>query len=100
MDRIKFDPRMASGLLLSLFLLFGAASAFAHPMGNFSINHYGKIKIGQASVEILYLVDIAEIPTYQDMRQFGMTTQPDDSGDARYVDAQETRLKQGLTVEI
>ena len=84
--------------LFALSLISG--TAFAHPMGNFSINHYGKIKIGQASVEILYLVDIAEIPTYQDMRQFGMTTQPEDPGDLRYVDAQDTRLKQGLTVEI
>ena len=40
---------------------------FAHPMGNFSINHYSKIKIGQKSVEILYLVDMAEIPTYQEI---------------------------------
>jgi len=69
-------------------------------MGNFSVNHYGKIKVGQTSVEILYLVDMAEIPTYQEMRQFGMNTHPDDAADLRYLDGQETRLKQGLTLEI
>lgn len=85
-------------IVLSLFLVSG--SAFAHPMGNFSVNHYGKIKVGQNSVEILYLVDMAEIPTYQEMRQFGITTTPDDSGDIRYLDGQSKRLKEGLALEI
>jgi ABC-type nickel/cobalt efflux system permease component RcnA len=86
------------GIVLFLFLVSG--SAFAHPMGNFSVNHYGKIKVGQNSVEILYLVDMAEIPTYQEMRQFGITTTPDDPGDMHYLDGQSTRLKEGLTLEI
>jgi ABC-type nickel/cobalt efflux system permease component RcnA len=86
------------GIALSLFLVSG--SAFAHPMGNFSVNHYGKIKVGQNSVEILYLVDMAEIPTYQEMRQFGITTTPDDPGDMHYLDSQSTRLKDRLALEI
>jgi ABC-type nickel/cobalt efflux system permease component RcnA len=98
MDRIKFDPRMASGLLLSLFLLFGAASAFAHPMGNFSVNHYGKIKIGQKSVEILYLIDMAEIPTYQEMRKCGMAAEPESAAALHYLKEQDAQLRQGLNV--
>jgi ABC-type nickel/cobalt efflux system permease component RcnA len=86
------------GIALALFLV--SRSAFAHPMGNFSVNHYGKIKVGQSSVEILYLVDMAEIPTYQEMRQFPITTTPDDPGDMHYLDGQSTRLKEGLTLEI
>ncbi|MGA8272976.1 MAG: hypothetical protein WB919_15545, partial [Candidatus Sulfotelmatobacter sp.] len=80
--------------------LWLSGSAFAHPMGNFSVNHYGKIKVGQTSVDILYLVDMAEIPTYQEMRQFGLTIQPDDPDAVRYLDGQETQLRQGLTLEI
>src|SRR5271156_5909136 len=83
-----------------LSLLFLSGNAFAHPMGNFSVNHYGKIKVQQSSVEILYLVDMAEIPTYQEMRQFGMSTQQNNSADLRYVDDEEKRLKEGLTLEI
>src|SRR5271156_3458247 len=81
------------------FVLF-SGSAFAHPMGNFSVNHYGKIKVGQTWVDIVYLVDMAEIPTYQEIRQFGLTTQPDDPAAVRYLDGQETQLKEGLTLEI
>ena len=84
--------------LLSFPLLSG--SAFAHPMGNFSVNHYGKIRVGHTSVEILYLVDMAEIPTYQEIRQFGIATEPSDPSDVRYLDAQEKQLRQGLTLEI
>ena len=85
-------------VVVSLLLLSG--SAFAHPMGNFSVNHYAKIKIGQTSVEILYLVDMAEIPTYQEMRQFDITTRGDDPADLRYLDGQAARLREGLTLEI
>src|ERR1039457_772192 len=84
--------------LVSLLLV--SRAAFAHPLGNFSVNHYAKIRIEQTSVEILYLVDRAEIPTYQEMRQFGITTAPEDPADSRYLDGEQARLKQGLTLQI
>jgi nickel/cobalt exporter len=86
---------------IALFsLLLVSPTAFAHPMGNFSVNHYAKIRIEQTSVEILYLVDRAEIPTYQEMRQFGITTAPEDPADSHYLDGEQARLKQGLILEI
>ena len=38
----------------------------AHPMGNFSINHYSKLTLGPSALEILYLIDMAEVPTFQE----------------------------------
>jgi hypothetical protein len=39
------------GILAWIFgLMFSSATCFAHPMGNFSINHYSKIKIDQKSI--------------------------------------------------
>ena len=88
------------GFLLGLFLLIlGSATCFAHPMGNFSVNHYSKITIGQQSIEILYLVDMAEIPTYQEIRKFDVTPKPDDPSVYRYLDGQEPLLKAGLSLE-
>ncbi|HXW92084.1 MAG TPA: hypothetical protein VEK33_16160 [Terriglobales bacterium] len=83
-----------------LSLLLGAGRVLAHPMGNFSINHYGKIKIGPRSEEILYVVDMAEIPTYQEMRQSALTLKPNDLNDLRYLDGQAANLKRGLALEI
>lgn len=87
-------------LILGLvWLSISSATCFAHPMGNFSINHYSKIKISQESVEILYLVDMAEIPTYQEIRQFNFSPKPDDHGVSRYLDRQEPILRAGLSLE-
>ena len=85
--------------LLLFSCVLGAGSALAHPMGNFSINHYGRIQVGEKSVEILYLVDMAEIPTFQEMRQFGIVPKTDDLSALRYLDGQETQLRQGLSLE-
>ncbi len=70
----------------------------AHPMGNFSINHYSKLKIGQKSVNILYLIDLAEIPTYQEIRQSGLVPKRGDPGIPAYLSQQEKILKQGLSL--
>ena len=40
--------------------------ALAHPMGNFSISHYSNLKVEMSGVELLYIIDMAEVPTFQD----------------------------------
>ena len=62
---MHFNKRRGTytGLLLFATLLLSTRLAVAHPMGNFSINHYAKITVDAASVKILYLLDFAEIPT-------------------------------------
>jgi ABC-type nickel/cobalt efflux system permease component RcnA len=92
--------RWASSFLLSIPLLFCGASALAHPMGNFSVNHYSKIKIGPQAIEILYLVDMAEIPTYQEMRRFGVVAGPDNSSTMLYLAEQQAQLGKGLSVQV
>jgi nickel/cobalt transporter (NicO) family protein len=49
-------------------LLPGAASA--HPLGNFSSNHLSQVRISQGSVEVHYILDQAEIPTFQESQSF------------------------------
>jgi len=47
---------------LAMVLVIFAAVLRAHPMGNFSVNHYARIEPGAQGVEILYVLDLAEIP--------------------------------------
>ena len=89
-------PRIV--LFLSVLIL-SSATSFAHPMGNFSVNHYSKITIGQQSIEIRYLIDMAEIPTFQEIRQFDITPKVDDPSASRYLDRQEQLLKAGISLE-
>ena len=84
-------------MLVLLVLTSGAA--FGHPMGNFSINHYSKITVGQRAIDILYLIDMAEIPTYQEIRQAGFTPKADDPNVAQYLNRQEEVLKAGLSLQ-
>jgi ABC-type nickel/cobalt efflux system permease component RcnA len=41
------------------------ATAFAHPLGNFSVNVSAEIRISAGDVQIEHVVDLAEIPTVQ-----------------------------------
>ncbi len=50
-----------------LLLVAAPRSASAHPMGNFTINRYSALTVGQGRVDLLYVVDMAEIPTYQEL---------------------------------
>ena len=49
----------------SLALTALSLAATAHPMGNFSINHYSCLHFRQSGVDLIYVMDLAEIPTFQ-----------------------------------
>jgi nickel/cobalt exporter len=54
---------------LSLSLICGIALS-AHPMGNFSVNHYTRIAVGPRGADLLYVLDLAEIPTFEILQQW------------------------------
>lgn len=45
--------------------LIAPAAALAHPLGNFTINRYSRIELSGNRVYVLYVLDMAEIPTFQ-----------------------------------
>ncbi|MFL6447094.1 MAG: hypothetical protein ACJ746_05325 [Bryobacteraceae bacterium] len=51
-------------LKLSLSLVF-AAVLTAHPMGNFSVSHYSGLTVTPNRIEVRYVLDLAEIPTFE-----------------------------------
>jgi ABC-type nickel/cobalt efflux system permease component RcnA len=50
---------------LAVFAL-AAPAADAHPLGNFSINHLVRVRAGAGTVHVHYVLDQAEIPTFQE----------------------------------
>src|SRR6478609_8675707 len=46
-------------------LLLLPASAHAHPLGNFSVNHLTEVAVSGDRIDVRYIVDAAEIPTLQ-----------------------------------
>jgi ABC-type nickel/cobalt efflux system permease component RcnA len=68
--RCRLFPKLLS---IPVALAACAALAPAHPMGNFSINHYALVMPGARSVEVLYVLDLAELPTLQLLQQWNLT---------------------------
>ncbi len=52
------------GALLLSFLL--TAHVFAHPLGNFTINRYSRLEVNSTQVQLMHIVDMAEIPAHQE----------------------------------
>jgi ABC-type nickel/cobalt efflux system permease component RcnA len=48
-------------------VLVVAPAAFAHPLGNFTVNRGSAIRLTVGAAEVDYTVDMAEIPTYQEL---------------------------------
>ncbi|MFJ9130793.1 nickel transporter [Streptomyces sp. NPDC102340] len=46
-------------------LLAGAPGAAAHPLGNFTVNHYDGLLVGANALRVDHVEDLAEIPTQQ-----------------------------------
>jgi len=67
-------------------------------MGNFSINHYSAIRIDQDFLELHYLIDMAEIPTFQEMQQNGTGARPDDPQVRAYLAAKAETLRRNLSL--
>lgn len=52
---------------MALLLVSIPIVAAAHPLGNFTINHLARITTGKGVLRLHYVLDIAEIPTFQIM---------------------------------
>lgn len=53
--------------LFTIILIFAVVGiAKAHPLGNFSINQFSQIEVEKSRVKIRSVLDLAEIPTFQE----------------------------------
>lgn len=50
-------------LLLFVILVCAFAAARAHPLGNATVNRWAQLSVSAASIEIDYVLDLAELPT-------------------------------------
>uniref|UniRef100_Q025F9 High-affinity nickel-transporter n=1 Tax=Solibacter usitatus (strain Ellin6076) TaxID=234267 RepID=Q025F9_SOLUE len=61
---------------LPLLAALCAALAAGHPMGNFSVNHYARFEPSARGLAIRYVMDLAEIPTFELFQQWGPGADP------------------------
>jgi ABC-type nickel/cobalt efflux system permease component RcnA len=56
-----------AGLVAVAFLLIPSAPASAHPLGNFTVNLYSGLVVEPGRLTVDYVLDMAEIPTFQEL---------------------------------
>lgn len=60
--------RVRQSLLAILLLAVTNGASLAHPLGNFTINHFTRLEVGATRVTVRYVVDMAEISTLQELQ--------------------------------
>jgi ABC-type nickel/cobalt efflux system permease component RcnA len=61
----------------------------AHPLGNFTINHFTRIEVGNDRVKLHSVIDMAEIPTFQELQK--IDTNADGKASTEELDAYVNR---------
>jgi len=82
--------RVLFAAAVALALLALAAPAGAHPLGNFSVNHLTVVRASSDRVDVRYVLDQAEIPTF---RERGLPA-------ARVLERKRAEVARGLSVAI
>ena len=83
----------------AFLLLFAAAVGFAHPMGNFSVSHYARLEVTEQGVQLVYALDLAEIPTFDLLRSWQLErTSPREQLEAKAREQAKLWLK-GLQIK-
>ena len=67
--------------------LVAAGVAFAHPMGNLSVNHYARLEPNARGVDVTYVLDLGEIPSFELAKSWGVAR--DTAQDVLQAKAQE-----------
>jgi ABC-type nickel/cobalt efflux system permease component RcnA len=57
--------KLVAAAVAAVAVLLAPAAADAHPLGNFTVNHYAGIEVAGSEIYVRYALDLAEIPTYQ-----------------------------------
>jgi ABC-type nickel/cobalt efflux system permease component RcnA len=88
--------RRASAIVVALACLLvvgAAASASAHPLGNFTVNRYARVEVSAGMVRVLYVLDLAEVPSFQVRDVL-------DADPEGYAADEVERIVEGMTLEV
>ena len=94
------DSRLLIVNLLALMLLCFTGSGAAHPLGNFSTSQYSALRIGGNEIELRYIIDMAEIPTFQEIQENGIVSKTEDASLNTYLQRKAELFRDGLVLEV
>src|SRR2546425_2160418 len=85
-----------------LFVPCFPMAALAHPLGNFTINHFARIEVGGDRIRVRYVIDMAEIPTFQELQAIAANSEgsPSKAELDAYVERMAASYVNGLLLTI
>lgn len=89
-------------LVLGALILLLPREASAHPLGNFTINHYSRLDFTEEEARVTYVLDLAEVPTLQQKGRLDADGDGElsDEESAAYLDGELDALAKGLRLEV
>ena len=89
--------RRIAAVLAGVAVVAAAAPvvAQAHPLGNFTVNRYSLVELGKGSVKVTFVLDEAEIPTFQ-----ALGGRPTPARARAWADAQVTTFARRLRLTV
>jgi nickel/cobalt transporter (NicO) family protein len=99
-DRNAFGAsKLVTSVVAALLLaLIPTTPVAAHPLGNFSVNQYSRIEIGVDEARLVYVLDLAELPTVADRPLLDANDDGaiEDTERERYLDGKMTEIVPAL----
>jgi nickel/cobalt transporter (NicO) family protein len=95
--------RRSVTILLTLLVCFTfVPAAFAHPLGNFTVNQYAGVQISRERITVDYVMDMAEIPAFQEIELLDANgnRQPDPAEVAGYHSVRCASLQPSLNLSL
>ncbi len=72
----------------------------AHPLDNFTVNHYSRIAVSPERMQVMYVLDIAEIPTFQELSALPTDITKDNASRTRYAAMLAERIRQQVRLTL
>ncbi|MDQ2817129.1 MAG: hypothetical protein M3T49_02805 [Candidatus Eremiobacteraeota bacterium] len=83
----------------AIALSLAGPRAQAHPLGNFTVNHLTKVAIHGDAMQLRYVLDVAEIPTFQIVRALDRDAKPSAAQLRGWASSEVGAIQSGLSVE-
>lgn len=92
----------AAATALALPAAGGAPRAQAHPLGDFTVNHYDRIEVSEDGITVFSVLDMAEIPAFQERQTIDQDNdgQVDAAESAAYAERKAAELRSNLRLRI
>lgn len=87
--------------LVSTIVLASPLEASAHPLGNFTVNRFAGLVLSSGEVLVHYVLDLAEIPAFQEMRLIDVDGDGAEEAELREWSADRAAtIVRGLSLEV